>query len=621
MFELLITILLGLLAVFCIAVLTYPFLFRDLPEVLLGLRIYISVFLRQKQDFTIVDDILQIAHSRQFSAKPCILYQSESYSYADFDYLSNQFANFVRRHSGLKCGDTVALFMYNEPAFLWTWLGFAKLGISCAFLNYNIRSKSLQHCLDVSNAKVLVVGKDEELRDAILEIDSVDVKLWMKGTPSTDQTSEGVHWIDSDVSKASFDAIPRYLRRVKRKDVCLYIYTSGTTGLPKPAKISYERLTLIVHVLDSFYITHKDVVYTPLPLYHSSAFLITFSGIVTRGATLALSKKFSATHYWQDCRKFDATVIVYIGETCRYLLAKPQNLDETNHKLRMAIGNGLRPDIWTEFKNRFNIPVIGEFYGATEGNVFFRNMDGRVGAVGRMSPLLKLLRKFDIIEFDYESSLPVRGPDGRCVRVPLGEQGLLITRIDKLAVFDGYAGEKSNTQKKILENVFVQGDRYFNSGDIMVLDSGYYLYFRDCIGDTFRWKGENVATTEVAQVLGEYPAIKEANVYGVEVQGNVDGKAGMAAITIKDGAQMDPSDLFSHVTSYLPMYACPKFIRIMEEIEVTGTYKHTKLQLVKDGFDPASIKQPMLFMNFDKKTYVDLDSVVYKQIINNELKI
>ncbi|XP_077989603.1 long-chain fatty acid transport protein 2-like [Glandiceps talaboti] len=613
----------GLFIALCIAAVSYRFFFRDLEDVTVMVKALAESKRRIRNEHTVVDVFSQTL--AKFAHKPCLLFEDESYTYADIDRLGNKFANFVRK-SGLKCGDTVAMFMHNEPAYIWTWLGFAKLGIKCALLNYNLRSKSLLHCLNVSKAQLLVVGKDKELQDAMKElldeITNNGVKVWMKGATPPDHSDNCLRWIDEQITKESDESIPRDLRSdVVYTDACVYIYTSGTTGLPKPARISHNRLASIVHVLDLFYVKSEDIVYTSLPLYHSSAFLVCFSSCMKRGATVALRTKFSASHFWDDCRKFNASIVMYIGELCRYLLARPKHPDDTRHNIRMAIGNGLRPDIWTEFKERFNIPVIGEFYGATEGNAFFRNADGRVGAMGRVSPLLQRVRPFYLIKCDDETAEPIRDGNGRCVKVPLGQPGLLITRIDKMASFDGYAGKKENTQKKILQNVFKSGDQYFNSGDTVLMDKDYYLYFTDRVGDTFRWKGENVATTEVSQVLGDFPAIFEANVYGVEVPGNSDGRAGMAAITVKDGEVLDFEELYAHTTSRLPNYACPRFLRLQKKMETTGTYKHTKTQLVKESCDPSKISEPLYVMDLQKKSYVPMDNTLYQKVVNRVVKL
>ncbi|XP_070542337.1 long-chain fatty acid transport protein 2-like [Ptychodera flava] len=624
--ELFVTILAGLFVALCVALYRYPYLDRDLPEIALGVRVLGRIRDRVRKQQTIVDVFLSMRNNPKFTNKPFLLFQDEVLTYDDVDRLSNKFANYVLKASGLKCGDTIAMFMHNEPAFIWTWLGFAKLGIKCAFLNYNLRSKSLLHCITVSHAKAIVVGKAPELlgavKDLLTELQANDIAVWVKGAPPTPNPENCLRWVDEPVENQSDVAIPRSQRKdVDMGDTCVYIYTSGTTGLPKPAKITYKRINTTLHILDLFNITSDDIVYSSLPLYHSSAFLICFISSLQRGATVALRTKFSASHFWTDCCHFNATVVMYIGEICRYLLATPQHPDETRHRVRMAVGNGLRPDIWTQFQNRFNIPVIGEFYGATEGNMFFRNCYGKVGAIGRVSPLIKLVRPFHLIKYEYETAEPIRDENGRCVKVGLGQPGLLIVRIDKIALFDGYAGKKEHTQKKVLTNVFKEGDQYFNSGDIITLSKDYYLYFNDRIGDTFRWKGENVATTEVSQVLGDFPAVFEANVYGVEVTGNSDGRAGMAAITLKEDATLDRKKLFAHVTSSLPNYACPRFLRLQKEMATTSTYKHTKTELTKEGFDPKCIKEPLYFMDMDSKEYVPLDEALYQQIIDRKVKL
>ncbi|MFV2092223.1 MAG: AMP-binding protein [Hyphomicrobiales bacterium] len=374
-------------------------------------------------------------------------------------------------------------------------------------------------------------------------------------------------------------------------DACLFIYTSGTTGQPKAATISHYRVLAIMNGFSAIMGARaSDKMYVALPLYHSSGGLLALGATLTVGGAAIIKDRFSTTEFWPDIVRHQATMFQYIGELCRYLLNAPVCAEERQHKIRLICGNGLRPDIWPEFKARFRLPKIIEFYGATEGNVVLVNHDGRIGSVGRISAWSKTLFPTEIIRFDFDSQMPLRDADGRCTRCSPDEIGEMIGRIDRNAArptsrFDGYA-DKQATQSKILHDVFEDGDLWFRTGDLMRRDALGYFYFVDRIGDTFRWKGENVSTSEVAEALSIFPGIGEANVYGVKVPHH-EGRAGMAAL-VWPGGVGDLEGLYQHLCQRLPDYARPVFLRITDEIEATTTFKQRKTTLVKQGFNPTT---------------------------------
>ncbi|XP_002741022.2 long-chain fatty acid transport protein 2-like [Saccoglossus kowalevskii] len=536
--------------------------------------------------------------------------------------MANKFANFVH-NQGLRLGDCAAIMMYNEPSFIWSYLGFAKLGIKCALINYNMRARSLLNCIEITGARVLLVGHDNHLISYVEEISS---QLHQQKTDiwTTGGKDRGIFWhIDRDLSNTSNQPVPREIRgQLQKTDTSVYIFTSGTTGLPKASVASHTRHVRAAFTLTSsgHGLTSKDRIYVSLPLYHSSGFYLGFATAVNYGSSMVLTRKFSSHKFWDDCRRHSVTVIQYIGEVCRYLLTLPEHPDDRKHSVRMAVGNGLKADIWSQFKNRFNIPIIYEFYGATEGNFLGLNFDNTVGAVARSTPLLKFLMGFHLIKFDNETAEVIRGPNGRCIPVKFGEPGLLITEISDRIAFEGYHGNKKLTEEKISRNVFKDGDAYLNSGDVMILDKNYYLYFVDRLGDTFRWKGENVSTTEVASVLTMFPGINEANVYGVQVPGQ-DGRAGMAAIVFNDEQECDMQQLYNHVTKALPLYACPMFLRITQTLETTGTYKYKKKDLMRDGFDPGKTSDKLYFKDFTKKTYSPLNKGEFQKIVFGKARL
>ncbi|GBG30238.1 Very long-chain acyl-CoA synthetase [Hondaea fermentalgiana] len=414
-----------------------------------------------------------------------------------------------------------------------------------------------------------------------------------------------------------------------------YIYTSGTTGLPKACVVRNSRLMTMGLTMNIFGVERDDVTYTCLPLYHSSGLGIGFGNALVVGSTIVISRKFSASRFFQHCAEHNVTAVQYIGELFRYLANTPASPWDRRHKVRVAVGNGLRREIWVPFQERFQIPEIGEFYGATEGNISFMNhcrgvLNGdhsRVGAVGRVGPFIKKLTKFRIVKHDVENEAPVRDPKtGFCIECAPGEPGELLGYMDpdnERLRFVGYTSKEAS-DKKILKDVLVKGDSYFRTGDLLRHDSDGFLYFVDRVGDTFRYKGENVATGEVAQVVGELPGVLEANVYGVQIPGSPDGRACMSAIVLKDGVSADTVDLAAlsdHVHRSLATYAVPHFVRILPQMDLTGTFKHRKVDLAKDGFDPAIISDPLFYLDTSTREYKPLTAEAYADICAGKARL
>lgn len=357
-----------------------------------------------------------------------------------------------------------------------------------------------------------------------------------------------------------------------------------------------------------------------MPLYHSTATLMGFGHTLQAGATVALGRKFSTSRFWPEVRKHQATIILYVGETCRYLLSAPPTLDpvtgenvDQQHRVHTAFGNGLRPDVWNRFKQRFGIGRIVEFYGATEGSFATWNVsrnDFSVGAIGRNGWLFNLLlrRSVAVVELDHETDLPRRdGKTGFCRRVATGEPGELLFALpadDVEKRFQGYFGDKEATNKKIMRDVFAKGDAWFRTGDVVRWDGEGRVYFTDRIGDTFRWKSENVSTAEVAHVLGLHPAVREANVYGVQLPHH-EGRAGCAAVVLDPavvGQDGEPSgealrSMAEHVQNELPKYALPLFLRVLkgDGMQTTGTNKQQKHHLRQEGVDPQKTGDDAVF--------------------------
>uniref|UniRef100_A0A671MGL6 long-chain-fatty-acid--CoA ligase n=1 Tax=Sinocyclocheilus anshuiensis TaxID=1608454 RepID=A0A671MGL6_9TELE len=569
----------------------FPYFFQDCVYMYraLGCGIRLIVYKRKTPFYSIVDCFLDAV--KKHPRKVFIHFEGKTYSYEEVDKESNKVANALRSEAGLREGDSVALFLGNEPRFVWTWLGLAKLGCPAALLNFNIRSKSLLHCFSCCGANVLIAAA--ELLDAVEEI-----------LPALKEKGITVY----------------LLSNIHIRTTALYIYTSGTTGLPKAAYVTHERVWASSFIQGVCGVTSKDIFYINLPLYHSAGFLIGLVGSIERGNTVVLRRKFSASQFWDDCRKYNITVMQYIGETLRYLCNMPKKDNDQDHNVRVAIGNGVRADVWKEFLNRFGRIHVRELYAATEGNVGFINYTDKVGVVGRINILSKVFFPFAIVKFDIEKEEPVRNTEGLCIPVGKDDVGLLVGEITKHTPFVGYAGNKQQTVKKRLSDVFVKGDLYFNSGDLLRIDHDNFVYFHDRVGDTFRWKGENVATTEVADILMMVDCIEEANVYGVKVEGH-EGRIGMAAVKLKEGREFDCVTTCSVLANYLPVYARPRFIRIQNSLEVTGTFKMKKVKLVEEGFDPKSIRDPLYFLDLTQKKYIPLSQEIHKSIMSQDIKL
>ncbi|XP_004578141.1 long-chain fatty acid transport protein 2 [Ochotona princeps] len=620
MLPIIYTVLAGLLLLPLLVNFCCPYLFQDLQYFLRVVRVVRRARSsgRRRPVHTILGAFQENVH--QTPHKPFLLFRDETFTYTQMDRRSNQVARALHDRLDLRQGDCVAIFMGNEPAYVWLWLGILKVGCAMACLNYNIRGKSLLHCFQCCEAKVLLVSP--ELQEAIEEVlpslkkDNVSV-YYVSRTSVTD----GIGSLLDKVDEASAEPIPESWRsEVTFSTPALYIYTSGTTGLPKAATINHYRLWIGTGLMITSGVKSNDIIYTSLPLYHSAAMMIGLHGCIVTGATIALRAKFSASQFWDDCRKYNVTVIQYIGELLRYLCNSPQKPNDRDHKVRKAIGNGLRGDVWREFTRRFGDIHIYEFYASTEGNIGFLNYPRKVGAVGKVNYLQRKVVSYNLIKYDVEKDEPVRDENGYCVQVPKGEVGLLICKITQLTPFNGYAGGKTQTEKKKLRDVFVKGDVYYNSGDLLMIGHDNFIYFHDRVGDTFRWKGENVATTEVADIVGLVPFIQEVNVYGVPVPGH-EGRTGMASIKIKENHEFDGKKLFQHVVDYLPNYARPRFLRIQDTIEITGTFKHRKVTLMEEGFNPAVITDTLYFLDEAAKMYVPMTQDIYDAISNKTLRL
>jgi fatty-acyl-CoA synthase len=545
-----------------------------------------------------------------------ISFEGRDITYADFEARANRFAHWGQS-VGLKAGDTVALFMENRPDYIAFWTGMAKIAVKTALINYNLAGGGLAHCIKVVDCKAIVMNPELAPQFASAR-EQVSLPL---GAFTLGGAVDGFEQIDKAVDQAAPGRLDKAVRAgMKGGEVALYIYTSGTTGLPKAAKISGVRARGLMRVFkDATEAGHNERILLTLPLYHATGGMCAVGTALNAGACIILRRKFSASHFWQEAIDNEATMLVYIGELGRYLVNQPPSALERSHRITKGFGNGLRADVWAEFVERTGIKHLVEFYGSTEGNVNFFNLDGKIGAVGRIPRLLRARLPARIIRFDVETEEPVRGPDGLCIEAETDEVGEAVGPIthEPRQRFDGYNDEKQS-KKKILTDVFVKGDKWFRTGDLMKMDADGYVYFVDRVGDTFRWKGENVSTSEVEIALSSMPGVKHAIVYGVAVPGQ-DGRAGMAAITPKEG--VDLAALYAHLVSHLPAYARPVFLRFQDEVETTGTLKYRKVDLVREGFDPMNSSDPLFVVDNEHKSYLPITADVVRDIVSGKVRL
>ena len=545
---------------------------------------------------------------------PALRFEQEQLSYRELNELTNRTANLLAG-AGVAKGTVVAIMMENSPAMIAAECAVAKLGAIGALVNTHLTKDGLRHVLDVSTGRHLLV--DAACSPAVAALGSLDgMTIW--SDHETDDPPAGMQSLRAALASAA--ATEPAAAEPSLRDVFLYIYTSGTTGFPKPALVRHAKFAMGGITLGRIFdVGAGDCIYAPLPLYHGESNFVGFAVALAAGGCFASRRKFSAGEFLSDVRRHRATGFVYVGELCRYLLLQPPSPDDRRHGLRYASGAGLRPDIWEEFQRRFGISRIFEMYGATEGNVSLMNRSGKPGSVGRPYPFqhsqLKLARH------DATTGDLARGADGFAIECAPDEPGELLGRTDRgIMHYDGYANDKGATERKLVRGAFEKGDSWFRTGDLLKRDRDGYFYFVDRLGDTFRWKGENVATQEVAECLNRARGIAESTVYGVTVPGS-DGRAGMAALVLENGFELDGRALYEHVERNLPAYSRPLFLRITPAIRSTGTLKQQKLEYREEGFDPAVVREPLFFRDETARSYVPLTFELYASLLNRQVRL
>jgi acyl-CoA synthetase (AMP-forming)/AMP-acid ligase II len=551
--------------------------------------------------------------ARRWPQQLALKFGDQQWTYAEFNAWVNRTAALFRQ-AGVGSGDVVGILSENRPGVLVCTAAAAKLGAIAGMLNHNQRGEVLTHSIKLIHPKVIVVGEEsvEALATTAYAPGAAGIRHYWMG----DAESPAAGYEDLAEATAGLPAgNPASTREVQMKQACFYIFTSGTTGLPKASVMTHLRWVRSMAGVGqmAMRLRRQDVIYLPLPLYHNNALTVTWSAALGAGCCVALTRKFSVTRFWDEVRHYEATAFCYIGELCRYLLNQPPSPHDREHRVRVIVGNGLRPEIWDEFQQRFGIEHIAEFYGASECNLAFINAFGARRTAG-YCPLT-----YAVVEYDAEAEAPARDAQGRLRKVPKEGVGLLISEVTEKLPYDGYTDPEAS-EKKLIRGAFKDGDCWFNTGDL-VRDQGFrHIQFVDRVGDTFRWKGENVATTEVEAALTGFPQIEQAVVYGVELP-DADGRAGMAAITLKpDAGALDGVELARHVQSALPAYAVPLFLRLRVAQETTGTFKYRKVELKQEGFNPEKVNEPLYALSDRARGYEPLTAAVFERIQRRDLR-
>ena len=556
------------------------------------------------------------ANALKFGQRSAIVFEGQEVNWSEFNALANRYAHYLKSQ-GVQRGDTVSVIMENRIEFLALLVGVNKIGVTAGLINTNLTGKPLVHCITVTHSKKCIFGSEvsgalNEVKDELGLTEGEDYFEMPDG--GLDATTNWAKNLAEGAAAASSEN-PEETSLITLGEVALYIFTSGTTGLPKAAVLSNRRYLTSADMaaMAGFKCTEQDRMYICLPLYHGTGLMVGAGAAMVSGASMFIRRKFSASNFLPEVREHGCTLLVYIGELCRYLSNTEAQAGDDKNPLRSMMGNGMRPDVWLGFKKRFGISRVAEFYGASEGNVAFANLMNRDCTVGMTSAEVAL------VEYDVDNDEIVRDAAGRCVPVKAGEPGLLLGKITEDTVFEGYTDPEA-TEKKIVRSALENDDAWFNSGDLMrTVDVGFTLgyphyQFVDRVGDTFRWKSENVSTNEVGEIINGFDQIKFCNVYGVEIPGT-DGRAGMAAVTLQDGAAELDVDAFStFLRSELPAYAVPLFVRIQPDIDVTGTFKMVKGDLRKQAYDIRSFDDTVYALLPGSDRYAAFDLAMLEKI-------
>ena len=534
---------------------------------------------------------------------PFLVYQGKTFTYGEVNAQASKFAKAIQAR-GLVEGDACAMAIENRPEFFFTWFGLTKLGVVVAFINTQVQGNVLEHAIKTTGSDVVIVG--EECIERFIETPELaNKKIWLVGDAELTEKPVLPEWIDTsfdaDVASRNGDSCLLARGATDGETPTLLIFTSGTTGLPKAAIYSHMRwLTSGDVMAETVSVTPDDVFYCCLPLYHGAAATSVTSTALAAGASIVVRRKFSVRQFWTDIQKHDITICQYIGEICRYLLNYAENtgIKPKDHKLRSMLGAGLTETSWRRWIEYFGQMDVLEGWGSTEANTNLLNLDNHIGSCGRVPQWDRT--NFRLVKFDTETETHVKDDNGHYILCQPGEVGeglgMVINHPDfGGGRFEGYTS-KEGTEQKIIRDVFEKGDSYWRSGDLLRFDENGYFYFVDRIGDTYRWKSENVSSQEVATALGEYKGAELVNIYGVQVPEH-EGRAGMAAIVMQPDCQFDPAAFYALTTEKVPNYAAPQFVRVSKAADMTSTYKLRKVDLQKQGYDPVACDEPIYVRN------------------------
>jgi fatty-acyl-CoA synthase len=557
--------------------------------------------------------------AEKYDAAPALHCAETSMSYRQLSSRANQYSRWGAAQ-GFAPGDTVALMMSNCAEYVAIWLGLTRIGAVVALINSQLAGDILSHSINIVHPRALIIGADLAPRVAAVRARLGD-ELLCAVHGSTDEQFMPLDPDLAGISGERFDGAEGAAPPID--STALYIYTSGTTGLPKAAKVSHYRLMQWSHWFAGMMDTKpSDRMFNCLPLYHSVGGVVATFATLVGGGSVVIRSRFSASDFWRDVRDEGCTLFQYIGELCRYLVNSPAQPIETEHSLRLACGNGLRPEVWLPFQERFRIPRILEYYASTEGNFSLYNCEGHPGAIGRIPPFLGNRLPVALLRFDVEKSEAWRNTEGFCEPCAANEIGEAVGLMpdngsQRAGRFEGYADPEASA-RKVLRNVFKTGDMWYRTGDLMRRDERGFYYFVDRVGDTYRWKGENVSTAEVLTALTASRGVLDGVVYGVAVPGT-DGRAGTAALLVN--AEFDLAAFRNEVAARLPAYARPVFLRLLTALEATGTFKPRKQDLVHAGFDPGATSDPLYFDDQRSQRYVRLDAGLFIAISNGSVRI
>jgi len=553
-------------------------------------------------------------NSLRYADRPALLFEDQRWTWRMFNEVVNRYANFLIGF-GLKRGEVMAVLMENRPEMLFLIAAAAKIGAVASLINAGLRQEALRHCLQVASLKGYLIGAElveafEAVRSGLPDAQKERV-FWVSNGSETQVPD---HYLDFQaLTRNAAVSNPDTVAEVTSHDAFAFVFTSGTTGLPKAAFQYHKSWCRAGNFVGKglLRITPRDVVFNPLPLFHTNPLKLAWSSAHLNGAALAFCRKYSTIRFWNDIRRHGATVFNYVGELCTYLYNAPEKPDDADNPVRAILGNGLRPNIFKGFKKRFGIGQVLELYGASEGDLTsmnFLNLEETIG----------IFLYHAVVKYDPESERFARDSKGHLQKIARGEVGLLLGKATP-KVLSGYLN-RADTEKKIIRNAFKEGDAWFNTGDLVRSIGWGHYQFADRLGDTFRWKGENVATLEVEKAVLAFPNVEQCCVYGVQLPG-FDGRVGMVSVVARGEWQaFDSAGLAEWLQKNLPAYAIPRFLRFVDRFETTPTHKIKKTELQRQGIDLNEINDPLFFLPAGASGYERLTPERHQQVVSGAIR-